>query len=135
VIKLAAAQGSRSLELRGRVAEVSKSLIPRVVIYSVDCGDVRIRFDTLSDLLKLNVGDEVTITVGKEKPDYVRGEDYVAWGYVVSLRSRDKVGKVVISLWGYIVVLETTNAEILKLFNYMDRVYFKVSRLGTSAGT
>lgn len=135
MVNLASVQDSKSLELRGRVTEVSKSLIPRVVIYSVDCGDVKVRFDTLSDLLKLNTGDEVAITVSKEKPDYVKGEDYVAWGYVVSLRSGDKVSKVVISLWGYIVILETGNTEVLKLFNYMDKVYFKVSRLGTSVGT
>ena len=135
MVNLASVQDSKSLELRGRVTEVSKSLIPRVVIYSVDCGDVKVRFDTLSDLLKLNTGDEVAITVSKEKPDYVKGEDYVAWGYGVSLRSGDKVSKVVISLWGYIVILETGNTEVLKLFNYMDKVYFKVSRLGTSVGT
>jgi len=123
------------LELRGRVTEVSKSIIPRVVIYSVDCGDLKMRFDSLSDLLRLNTGDEVVITISKEKPDYVKGEDYVAWGYVISLRSGDRVSKVVISLWGYIVILETSNVEVLKLFNYMDRVYFKVSKLSTSAGT
>ncbi len=123
------------MELRGRVTEVSKSVIPRVVIYSVDCGDLKVRFDSLLDLLRLNTGDEVVITISKERPDYVKGEDYVAWGYVISLRSGDRVSKVVISLWGYIVILETSNAEVLKLFNYMDRVYFKVSKLSTSVGT
>jgi len=135
VVYLTTARNSKSLELRGRVTEVSKSVIPRVVIYSVDCGDLKVRFDSLLDLLKLNTGDEVVITVSKEKPDYVKGEDYVAWGYVVSLRSGDRVSKVVISLWGYIAILETSNADILRLFNYMDKVYFKVSRLGISVGT
>ncbi|MCC6014149.1 MAG: DNA-directed RNA polymerase subunit G [Desulfurococcaceae archaeon] len=121
-------QSPSYLELRGRVTEVSKSLIPRVVIYSVDCGDVRVRFDALSELLRLNTGDEVVITVSKEKPNYTKGVDYVAWGYVVGLRSGDGVGKVIISLWGYVVILESANTELLKLFNYMDRVYFKVSK-------
>jgi hypothetical protein len=124
-------QSPSYLELRGRVTEVSKSLIPRIVIYSVDCGDVKVRFDALSELLKLNTGDEVAITVSKEKPNYSKGVDYVAWGYVVSLRSSDGIGKVIISLWGYIVILESANTEVLKLFNYMDKVYFKVSKLST----
>jgi hypothetical protein len=131
VVALVAVQSPSYLELRGRVTEVSKSLIPRVVIYSVDCGDVRVRFDALSELLRLNTGDEVVITVSKEKPNYTKGVDYVAWGYVVGLRSGDGVGKVIISLWGYVVILESANTELLKLFNYMDRVYFKVSKLGT----
>jgi hypothetical protein len=131
VVALVAVQSPSYLELRGRVTEVSKSLIPRVVIYSVDCGDVRVRFDALSELLRLNTGDEVVITVGKEKPNYTKGVDYVAWGYVVGLRSGDGVGKVIISLWGYVVILESANTELLKLFNYMDRVYFKVSKSGT----
>jgi len=128
VVALVAVQSPSYLELRGRVTEVSKSLIPRVVIYSVDCGDVRVRFDALSELLRLNTGDEVVITVSKEKPNYTKGVDYVAWGYVVGLRSGDGVGKVIISLWGYVVILESANTELLKLFNYMDRVYFKVSK-------
>jgi hypothetical protein len=131
VVDLTAVQSPSYLELRGRVTEVSKSLIPRIVIYSVDCGDVKVRFDALSELLKLNTGDEVAITVSKEKPNYSKGVDYVAWGYVVSLRSSDRVGKVIISLWGYIVILESANTEVLKLFNYMDKVYFKVSKLST----
>ena len=131
MVALVAVQSPSYLELRGRVTEVSKSLIPRVVIYSVDCGDVRVRFDALSELLRLNTGDEVVITVSKEKPNYTKGVDYVAWGYVVGLRSGDRVGKVVISLWGYVVILESASTELLKLFNYMDRVYFKVSKLGT----
>ena len=128
MVALVAVQSPSYLELRGRVTEVSKSLIPRVVIYSVDCGDVRVRFDALSELLRLNTGDEVVITVSKEKPNYTKGVDYVAWGYVVGLRSGDGVGKVIISLWGYVVILESANTELLKLFNYMDRVYFKVSK-------
>jgi hypothetical protein len=131
VVDLTAVQSPSYLELRGRVTEVSKSLIPRIVIYSVDCGDVKVRFDALSELLKLNTGDEVAITVSKEKPNYSKGVDYVAWGYVVSLRSSDRIGKVIISLWGYIVILESANTEVLKLFNYMDKVYFKVSKLST----
>ncbi|MCC6047265.1 MAG: DNA-directed RNA polymerase subunit G [Desulfurococcaceae archaeon] len=131
MVDLTAVQSPSYLELRGRVTEVSKSLIPRIVIYSVDCGDVKVRFDALSELLKLNTGDEVAITVSKEKPNYSKGVDYVAWGYVVSLRSSDRVGKVIISLWGYIVILESANTEVLKLFNYMDKVYFKVSKLST----
>jgi hypothetical protein len=131
VVDLTAVQSPSYLELRGRVTEVSKSLIPRIVIYSVDCGDVKVRFDALSELLKLNTGDEVAITVSKEKPNYSKGVDYVAWGYVVSLRSSDGIGKVIISLWGYIVILESANTEVLKLFNYMDKVYFKVSKLST----
>jgi hypothetical protein len=131
VVDLTAVQSPSYLELRGRVTEVSKSLIPRIVIYSVDCGDVKVRFDALSELLKLNTGDEVAITVSKEKPNYSKGVDYVAWGYVVSLRSSNGIGKVIISLWGYIVILESANTEVLKLFNYMDKVYFKVSKLST----
>lgn len=131
MVDLTAVQSPSYLELRGRVTEVSKSLIPRIVIYSVDCGDVKVRFDALSELLKLNTGDEVAITVSKEKPNYSKGVDYVAWGYVVSLRSSDRIGKVIISLWGYIVILESANTEVLKLFNYMDKVYFKVSKLST----
>ncbi|MCS7109163.1 MAG: DNA-directed RNA polymerase subunit G, partial [Sulfolobales archaeon] len=74
------------LEARGRVVEVVKSYIPEVTIYTIDCGDLKIKFDIHSKLLKLKQNDEVSVVIGKELPEFRRGVDFLAWGYVISLK-------------------------------------------------
>lgn len=124
------------LEVRGKVTEVAKSLIPNVTIYSIDCGDIKIKFDVQSKLVRLSSGDEVVVTISKNMPNYERGVDFVAWGYVISLKQGESLFKMVISLWGYIVIVEATKQEFLSGFNFMDKVYFKISsKPNTSAGT
>ncbi len=123
------------LEARGKVVEVVKSMIPGVTVYRVECGDLRVRFDANNKLLRLEPGDEVTITVSGDPPPYRKGVDYVAWGYVLSLKRGDASHKMVMSLWGYIVIVETERQELLSGFDFMDKVYFKVSRAEAPAGT
>ena len=115
------------LEARGRVTEVSKSLIPQVTIYSVDCGDIRFKFDMHSKLLKVKQGDEVVVTISKEAPEYDKGVDLVMWGYVLSVKAEAVPSKMVISLWGYIVIVEVDRRDLLSGFDFMDKVYFKVA--------
>ncbi|MEM1935645.1 MAG: DNA-directed RNA polymerase subunit G [Sulfolobales archaeon] len=127
---------SGHLEVRGRITEVAKSLIPNVTIYTIDCGDVKIKFDVQSKLVRLKSGDEVVITISKHLPNYEKGVDFVAWGYVMSLKQGESLFKMVISLWGYIVIVETNKQELLSGFNFMDKVYFKISRpTNTSVST
>ncbi len=121
--------------MRGRVAEVAKSMIPGVTIYRVECEGARIRFDANSKLLRLKPGDEVVITVSKEAPQFKKGVDYVAWGYVVSLKRGDSSYKMILSLWGYVVIVETERHELFSGFDFMDKIYFKVSLPGAPAGT
>lgn len=123
------------LEVRGKVIEVVKSLIPNITIYSVDCGDVKIRFDVHSKLLRLKSGDEVVITISKDVPAYEKGVDFIAWGYVISLKHGESIFKMIISLWGFIVIAETSKQGLFSNFNFMDRVYFKVSRSSSLVST
>ncbi len=123
---------SSQLEIVGKVSEVTKSYIPNVMIYTVDCGDVKVRFDAHSKLLRLKQGDSVTISISKELPPYNKGVDLVMWGYVISVKNVDEqLSKIVLSLWGFIVIVESSKRELLSGFNVMDKVYFKVAKLGT----
>ncbi|MCX8208352.1 MAG: DNA-directed RNA polymerase subunit G [Sulfolobales archaeon] len=123
------------LEVRCRVVEVAKSYIPEVVLYTVDCGDVKMKFDIHSKLLKLKRDDEVTVSISRDAPEFRKGVDLLAWGYVMSLKRGESSYKMVLSLWGYVVVVETVRQEALSGFNFMDKVYFKVAKSSTSVGT
>jgi hypothetical protein len=120
------------LEVVGKVSEVTRSYIPNVMIYTVDCGGVKVRFDAHSRLLRLKPGDAVAISISKELPSYNKGVDFVMWGYVISVKNDDEQSsKIVLSLWGFIVIVEASKREFLSGFNVMDKVYFKVARLST----
>ena len=122
------------LEFEGDVANVEKSLIPHVVIVTITSGDVRLRMDMLRSLLVFDVGDKVSVLISREKPTYIEGKDFVAWGYVMSKKmsrvreTKKDIYKLLISLWGYLVVLETSTPDIHKAFSVMDKVYLKIHK-------
>ena len=124
------------IEIEGLVKSIEKSSIPTVVIIQIDCGDVKIKMDLVRKLLVFDEGDKVKVVISKSRPDYREGEDFVAWGYVMSKKKERKVingmrkdiYKLLISLWGYLVVLESESDELLNAFNYMDKVYMKISK-------
>ncbi len=124
------------IEVEGLVKSIEKSSIPTVVIIQIDCGDVKIKMDLVRKLLVFDEGDKVKVVISKSRPDYREGEDFVAWGYVMSKKKERKVingmrkdiYKLLISLWGYLVVLESESDELLNAFNYMDKVYMKISK-------
>ncbi len=125
------------VEAEGLVKSIERSIIPTVVIIQIDCGDVKVKMDLVRKLLVFDEGDKVRIIVSRSKPDYQEGKDFVAWGYVMSKKkerrvtngTRKDIYKLLISLWGYLVILESENNELLNVFNNMDKVYVKISKV------
>lgn len=120
---------SDRIVLDGVVKSVTKSLIPQVYLVSVEGSDVRATFDVHKSLLlrELNVNSKVRITLSKSKPEYRSGVDLVMRGYIMSKKtSEGQAIKLLVSLWGYLLILESPNAELSRVFNYMDEVYFKL---------
>ncbi len=115
----------------GSVKGVESSKLPNVVIVNIECEDANIRFDVLKDLLTFEEGSKVNLTLSRERPDYNDGEDLVMWGYVMSKKvrrtSEKSINKLLISLWGYLLVFESPK-DILDSFSVMDKVYLKVSK-------
>lgn len=126
--------GSGYIELRGTVKSIEKSLIPGIVLINIEAGEVKIRMDLARKLLVFDEGDKIAITISKVRPKYTEGKDFVAWGYVMSKKKVRKaegndIYKLLISLWGYLVILESPNDKILDPFTYMDKVYMKISKV------
>ena len=119
------------IEAEGVVKNIEKSIIPKVYILTIDCGDTTIKLDLVKDLLIFDEGDKVNIVISREKPQFEEGRDLVIWGYVLSKKntlSKEKPDKLLISLWGYLLVIETTRDDVVDSFDYLDKVYFKVSK-------
>jgi len=124
------------IKAEGKVSKLEKSLIPLIFIATVDADEVTIKFDIHKELLNFKEDDYVEIVVSRDMPDYVEGEDLVLWGKVLTKKKdlieedkkRKYVYKLLISLWGFLVVIKSENQKIIDSFDFMDRVYFKLSR-------
>lgn len=110
------------------VTSIRKSLIPGIVIVSLDCQGSKVEFDVLKELLVVSEGSKTEYTLSREKPEYDEKKDFVAWGYVISKKNVEATlpkQKLIVSLWGYMVMIESSE-NINSCFNLMDKVYFKL---------
>lgn len=118
----------------GTVTKIEPSKIPRVSLITIDCGDLKVKLDLVKELITFGEGDKVSVTISREKPNFTEGKDLVIWGYVMGKKKKvpsepgkEPVHKLLISLWGYLLILESSK-NILDSFAVMDKVYMKISQ-------
>jgi len=116
------------LRLRCNIASVERSYIPNILIWELSCGDVSIKMDIHKLIAIFRKGDNVEVTISKTLPDYRKGEDIVARGYVITKRDEGDLHKLLISLWGFLVVVSSRDPKIFEEFNPVDEVFMKISR-------
>ncbi|MCS7107872.1 MAG: DNA-directed RNA polymerase subunit G [Sulfolobales archaeon] len=118
--------GLNNVSFEGFVKSIDKSLIPQVIIVTVENPEVKATFDVHKTLKNFDLNSKVRITISKGKPAYKEGVDLVMRGYVISKKVGEGVYKVLYSLWGFLLIIESRSDSIYKVFDYMDEVYFKV---------
>jgi len=116
------------INLRCSVTGLSASRIPDIYIIDMSCGETTIQMDIHRSVNIVKQGDNIEVLISKNIPVYVEGKDFVAHGYVLSKRDRDGGARIYISLWGFLVIVDTKDANIADFFNYMDKVYIKLSK-------
>lgn len=112
------------------VEELEHSRLPSIEIAKLRCeSDVTIKMDIHRDVLIFDKGDTVDVVISKSEPKYTKGKDFLARGFIVTFREREN-GRIatVISLWGFIVVVESAAPGLRGLFNYMDEIYFLIRK-------
>jgi len=124
--------------LRGKVSKVERSKIPKVFLLHIDCGSVKVSMDLVKDLLIFREGETVELTLSRERPQYQEGKDLVVWGYVMSKKKQllrepqPRIAyKLLVSLWGFLLVMESENEALCNAFSIMDKVYLKIRTLGS----
>ena len=123
--------GEKALKLEGIVRNLERSRIPSIYIATIDCGnDTRIIMDIHKRVKVFDIGDRLSITISTSIPQYEKSKDFLARGYVYSKKVVDNTKKLLISLWGFLVIIETKKDVIYNMFNYMDEVYLHIRNLG-----
>ncbi len=122
--------------LQGKVRKIERSKIPKVFIAVIDCGNVKASMDLVKDLMIFKEGDAVELSLSREKPQYQEGKDLVIWGYVMGKKKqllKDPqpriVHKLLVSLWGFLLVMESESEDLCNAFSIMDKVYLKIKTL------
>ncbi len=119
------------ITLKCKVNDVTRSYIPNIFILDLNCDKAHIKMDMHKLVMIVDKGDTAEVNICKSLPPYEEGKDFLARGYVVTKResSNSKYQyKILISLWGFLVVLETNDSAIFSEFNYMDEIYFHMKR-------
>ena len=124
--------------LQGKVSKIEKSKIPRVFILNIDFGNIKANLDLVKDLLIFKEGEGIELTLSREKPEYQEGKDLVIWGYIMSKKKQlikepqpKVLHKLLVSLWGFLLVIESESEDICNAFSVMDKVYLKIRSLGS----
>jgi hypothetical protein len=121
--------GMSYITYEGVVKSVDKSLIPHIYIITIENPDIKTVFDIHKMLKIFDLNDKVKITISKSMPNFKEGVDLVIKGYVIAKKYEENINKLLISLWGFLLVIESKLKSILDLFDYMDEVYFKLEVL------
>ena len=112
-----------------KITDMKPSYIPNIFILDLYCDKGSIRMDLHKSVTIVQKGDEVKITISKTLPTYEEGKDFLAKGFVITKREAENERfKILISLWGFLVVIETSDQEIVNNFNYMDEIFFLMKK-------
>ncbi|MEM1610296.1 MAG: DNA-directed RNA polymerase subunit G [Sulfolobales archaeon] len=120
------------LRRRVKVLSIADSRIPRVKIIELGGDGLKISMDLHSELIVFSEGEELEMVISKNIPAYREGRDFCARGVVVSLRGGDKVERVIISLWGYLVILRIEDPSLLEGLELQptDQIYYCLIKQG-----
>ncbi len=114
------------VEIKGVVKAVAKQLIPKMYVTVVEDNDGNIvEFDTHSDLVLYREGEQLSILVSQDKPDYQEGEDFLGRGTIVSIKREGDKYRMLVSIGGLLFMF-TLNSE--PPFQPTEKVYIKITR-------
>jgi len=122
--------------LEGKISKIERSKIPRVFIMTIDCGSIKASVDLVKDLMIFKEGEPVELLLSRERPQYQEGKDLVLWGYVMSKKKQllkepqpRVIHKILVSLWGFLLIIESANEKVCNAFSIMDKVYLRIRSL------
>ncbi len=119
------------ITLKCKVNDITRSYIPNIFILDLSCDKAHIKMDMHKLVMIINKGDAAEVNICKSLPAYEEGKDFLARGYVITKRESSNGEyryKILISLWGFLVVLETNDSAIFSELNYMDEIYFHMKQ-------
>jgi len=119
-------QQTKALRARVKVLSIRDHRIPRVKLVELGGDKMSITMDIHSELLVFGMGEELVLVISREHPEYSEGRDFCARGVVVSIKNGERHRRVVISLWGYIAVLDSEDPSILEDLGLRptDQIYY-----------
>lgn len=114
------------LRSRVRVLSIRASRIPGVEIVELGGEAVSVTMDIHRELLVFREGDELDMVVSKDLPSYKDGQDFCARGVVVSIKDGGDGPRVVISLWGYLVIIRPRDRSMIDELGLKptDEIYY-----------
>lgn len=114
-----------SLRSRVKVVSIRDSRIPGVKIIELSGEGLSVSMDLHSELITFREGEELEMVASRELPKYKDGVDFCARGVVVSIKNGGQ-RRMVISLWGYLVIIRPRDPSLLDSLGFKptDNIYY-----------
>jgi len=116
------------MKLQCTLDDVRRSYIPNIYIWSLSCGDVAIEMDIHRIVAIFRKGDKLEVEISETLPPFEKGKDFAAQGYVITKRSEGNTHKLLISLWGFLMVLRSSDEKKFAEFSPMDHIYVVIRK-------
>jgi len=113
------------------VKNIRKSLVPKVLIVDLEGSKSSVTMDLHKEIFTVKEGEALNLVMGKELPQYKDGVDFCARGVVAGIKKDDRGERVIISLWGFLVVLIPKDQSIIENLSPTDQIYFCLRRIST----
>ncbi len=109
-----------------KVTNIKESLIPNIYIVELQGRNLKIDMDIHREVLVFGKNDSLKLIISKTKPQYQEGKDFCAKGIVANKKTEDKNKKIIISLWGFTVIItdKEQKSKLWDKLNIMDEVYY-----------
>ena len=105
------------------VKSIKKSLVPRVLIIDLEGSKSSVTMDLHKDVFNVKEGEVLNLVIGKELPEYKDGIDFCARGVVAGHKIDENGARVIISLWGFLVILTPKDQGVLENLIPTDQIY------------
>ncbi|MCC6062052.1 MAG: DNA-directed RNA polymerase subunit G [Desulfurococcales archaeon] len=105
------------------VKSVKKSIVPKIIIADLEGSNLKISMDIHQEVFNVKEGEKLEFVLSHSLPDYKEGEDFCARGVVVGFKEDERGFRVIVSLYGFLVVIYPRDREILKDYKPTDEIY------------
>ncbi|MGC9010416.1 MAG: DNA-directed RNA polymerase subunit G [Sulfolobales archaeon] len=113
------------------VKNIRKSLVPKILIVDLEGSKSSVTMDLHKEVFIVKEGETLNLVMGKELPQYKDGVDFCARGVVAGIKKDERGERLIISLWGFLVILTPKDQSIIENLSPTDQIYFCLRRIST----